>query len=105
MGARQRRKGRRGELDACKALRAAGIAAERIHGQEEIGGRYGDVKTAAGNLEIKVRARLPKIIKPEPGVFAILLREDGMPMGDWLVVQRFGRWAKQFAAAGKVVPS
>lgn len=87
MSRAQRDKGRRGELEALHLLESYGIKAERIHGQEEIGGQSGDLKTAAGNIEVKRRAKIPAWLKPGPGVEAVMVREDG---GGWLVVTRVG---------------
>ncbi len=87
MGARSRSKGRRGELELLAVLHDAGFAdAERVHGQEEIGGGLGDlVCPATGRWESKRRKAMPEWAQIAPDVRAVAFRED---RGAWYALVR-----------------
>jgi len=81
----QRDKGRRGELEALDLLGEYGIAAARVHGQEEIGGGLGDLDSDVGRWEIKRRACLPAWMQLAEQVRGVLVRGD---RGRWCVLLR-----------------
>lgn len=83
----QRAKGRRGELEVAARLNdlLIGADASLIYGQEEIGGRRGDVASTLGNFEVKRRATFPDWLEIADGVRGVYCRRD---RGEWYVVIR-----------------
>lgn len=85
MGASQRAKGRRGELEALALLNEYGIEGELRYEQSAKGGELGDIETDIGNVEVKRRAKVPDWLAPADAVRLVLVRQD---RGPWLVVMR-----------------
>lgn len=84
MGKRSRDKGKRGEREAAEFLRAHGIDARRILGQERDGGD--DLETALGRVEVKFRKSVPVTVYrwlEEGGARFLMMRRDGRK---WLFV-------------------